>query len=432
MSSIAALATAPGYAALSIIRASGELSGKVFPNLEPRRASLRPYVNIDGSLIDEVVVVFYEGKASYTGEDSLEITCHGNPLVVKKIVDDLLARGFEMAGPGEFTRRAFTNGKLDLTQAEAVQELIAARSERALEAANRVLAGELGARIHDFSDRLMSVIAQVEAYIDFPEEGLPPEGPLNEKLTTLMAELKKLCATADAHRLTHSGARVAIVGETNAGKSSLFNALLGHDRAIVSQQKGTTRDYLEADMVIEGQIFVLVDTAGLNENPDAIESLGIERTRDQLATADIVLWVVDGTAALPARPAEMDEARTLIALNKSDLAGFKIPPTLRPTPIAVSATTGGGLAELKAALLAALADRLPAADTLTVSARHADALAQASEQLHQAQELIKSSASAELIAHHLRQALNHLGEIVGRFDNEQILDKLFSTFCIGK
>jgi tRNA modification GTPase len=164
----------------------------------------------------------------------------------------------------------------------------------------------------------------------------------------------------------------------------------------VSQQKGTTRDYLEADMVIEGQIFVLVDTAGLNENPDAIESLGIERTRDQLATADIVLWVVDGTAALPARPAEMDEARTLIALNKSDLAGFKIPPTLRPTPIAVSATTGGGLAELKAALLAALADRLPAADTLTVSARHADALAQASEQLHQAQELIKSSASASL------------------------------------
>jgi tRNA modification GTPase len=437
MSTIVALATPAGCAALSIIRASGPDCGKIFSDLTPRVATLKSYVSQNGTHLDDIVVVFYKGPASYTGEDAFELTCHGNQLIVKEIIDDLIARGFEMAGPGEFTRRAFLNGKLDLTQAEAVAEVISARSQKALAAAHRLLAGDLGRAMTNFSDRLLNLLALVEAYIDFPEEGLPPQAPIDKELNVLTHELETLKSTQDAHRLTHDGARVAIVGATNAGKSSLFNALLGHDRALVSSEAGTTRDYIEAPLILDGNYFQLIDTAGLNETPGQIEAMGIARTQDQMATADIVLWVVDATDNKIQRfPKEIEPDRIIKVYNKIDLA-----PKIKSTQnthndyvtVFSSAATGQGIEGIKGELLKKLAALLPKqSDALMVSARHAEALKAVLRELGEAQNLNLEKSSPELIAHHLRQAVDFLEEILGKFDNEQVLDRLFSHFCIGK
>jgi len=440
MSSIVALSTPAGSSALALIRASGPLCEKIFPKLaqNPRKATLVRYEDVHGGLIDQLVATFFAKGHSFTGEAMLELSAHGSPFIVEKIIEDLLARGFELAAPGEFTRRAFENGKLDLTQAEAIAQLVSARSQNALEAAHRLLAGELGSRMTEASEILLSLIAQVEAYIDFPDEDLPAQSPINDQLGQLKEQLQNLRNTSAQHRLTFSGARIVFAGATNAGKSSLFNAFVGHNRAIVSAQAGTTRDYLEVPLTLGRHAVTLIDTAGLNDSPDSIEAEGITHSHHQLETADLILYVIDGAAPFQAPPIELESAKTLFIFNKSDADGFKIESVggiaadSSAKRFTTSATARTGLDDLRDAIIRHLDKRLGSNDTLMVSARHADSLTHAIDNIELALEKLANADSPEFVAHHLHAALGNLGEILGKFDNERILDKLFGAFCIGK
>lgn len=446
---IVAPATPYGESALAVVRVSGPLCPQLAADClgnclvkHPRRVSLLEYKALNGSGLDHCLAVFFAEGKSYTGEPSLELSLHGNPLIVQSVTEDLLARGCRMAEPGEFTRTAFANGKLDLSQAEAVADLISARSEQALRVAQRQLDGSIGRKMHELTDRLLMVIAAVEAYIDFPEEDLPPEdqaGPL-ASLATLSRELGELIETSHYKKLLHEGIRTVIMGEPNAGKSSLLNALMGEDRAIVSAEPGTTRDFLTERVMIGQYGLQLIDTAGLRETAAEIERLGIAKTVQQIQGADFLLVVVDQSAPAPHFPdtvaARLAEHRVLVVENKIDLPPHPAhAPILPDCPrVRVSLTQGEGLEALRSAIQETLErDRVvPGADALMVSARHANALRQARAAIDEARSMLGDDAPAELAAASLRDALAAVGEVIGKVDNEAMLDKLFATFCIGK
>ena len=443
---IAALATPAGTAALALVRVSGprsaalamEIFGKTPP---PRQVRHADYRDRAGALVDEVLFTFFQSPHSYTGEDSLEISGHGNPFIAQKIVEDLFARGCRPAHPGEFTERAFLNGRMDLSQAEAVMDLIHARSERALDAAHQQLRGALGRRMQELIDALLAVLARVEAYIDFPEEDLPAEDEalLTGELEKLSQATDRILATSHYGEMLRLGVRTVIVGETNAGKSSLLNRLLGRDRALVSAEPGTTRDFLEEPAVLGPHCIRLIDTAGLNPAPSALERLGIEKTLERAAEADLLLLVLDATRPCPALPAELAArlapATALAVINKIDLAPAALPsPPAGIETVRVSALTGAGFDELRRAIAAKI-DALclqTGADTVAINARHAHALSQARDCLAAARAKLSSHEAAELLASDLRGALEAFGEISGKVDNERMLDALFATFCIGK
>lgn len=447
---IAALATPMGTSALAVLRISGpdtprlvrELCG---PELSPRRVSRGDYRNRAGLLLDDVLFTFFAEPRSYTGENSLEISCHGNPFIAQKILEDLFARGCRPAEPGEFTQRAFVNGRLDLSQAEAVMDLIHARSERALVAANEQLRGELGRRIGEIVQELIGAVARIEAYIDFPEEDLPTEDRqvVLEILSRAQSETARLLATSRYGALLREGIKTVIVGAPNAGKSSLLNRLLGRDRALVSDEPGTTRDFLEERMILGSYCFRLVDTAGLNPTPGAVERLGIAKTLEQARDADVLLYVSDASAPSPLPtdfPGDLvDTPNSIRVWNKIDLVVDNMsgeqPVTSYANSLNVSARTGAGVEELKQQLLqfGERVQRDCGADSIAINARHARALESAREALAAAQERAsKANSEVELLASDLRGALSSLGEIAGKVDNEQVLDALFSTFCIGK
>lgn len=442
---IAALATPAGVAALALVRVSGpdvrRLGQGIFnTTLSPRVARHADYRDRNGALVDDVVWTFFAGPASFTGEDSLEISCHGNPFIVQRLLEDLWARGCRPAEPGEFTRRAFLNGRMDLSQAEAVMDLIRARSDRALDAAHRLLRGELGRRLSELTGELLSALARVEAQIDFPEEDLPPEdrAALRRSVDAVRAGTSRLLATAPLGELLRDGTKTVLVGETNAGKSSLLNRLVGRERAIVSPEPGTTRDYIEERIVIGPHLLRLIDTAGLNAEPGSIERLGLEKTHERVAEADLLLWVVDATRPTPAPDpvlaARLDPRRTLMVLNKTDLLpGSPNPPAVNLDFVSLSALTGEGVDRLREALVR-LADGLqpPGSEGFAINSRHARSLTQARDCLAEAAGKLEASAPAELLASDLRGALDALGEISGKIDNEQMLDRLFAEFCIGK
>jgi tRNA modification GTPase len=445
---IAALATPVGTAALAVLRASGPdtraMAGELLgaPPL-PRLARHVDYRDQAGTLIDDVVLTFFQGPHSYTGEDALEVSCHGNPFVAQKILEDLFARGCRPAEPGEFTQRAFLNGRMDLSQAEAVMDLIHARSERALTAANQQLRGSLGRRMHALIDRLLGILARIEAYIDFPDEDLPPEdrGLVAQEVKHLAAESDRLLATNHYGDILRDGMKTVIVGEPNVGKSSLLNRLIGRDRALVSPEPGTTRDFIEERVIVGPHCLRLIDTAGLNPSPAPLEKLGIEKTRERLAEADLILLVLDTATPKVSVPLEitscMNGSKCVIVLNKSDLRLGGHPCLDSPVladAVRVSAFTGAGIDALVAAIVreADGFQQETGEEVIAVNARHAQALVEARRGLREAEEKLHAEGAIELVASDLRMALAAYGEITGKVDNERMLDQLFATFCIGK
>ncbi|HTB63653.1 MAG TPA: tRNA uridine-5-carboxymethylaminomethyl(34) synthesis GTPase MnmE [Opitutales bacterium] len=460
---IAAAATPAGESALAILRASGPLVPALAAavlNLSPdkipapRHATFGHYHTLAGESLDHIVLTRYAAPHSATGDDLLEISCHGNPLIVQRILNDLLARGCRPAQPGEFTRAAFLNGKIDLTQAEAVADLIRARSDGALRAARRQLDGQLSRRIQDFTAALLQIQAEVEARLDFPEEDLPAEdtAQLRTQITALAADIAKLLATTRYGNLLRDGAHIVIAGPPNAGKSSLLNALLGRPRAIVSPTPGTTRDYLEETFHSGPYSLQITDTAGIpsvfsvssvvQESPpqDLIELEGIKRSFDKIATADFLLLVIDSTQPPPSLPqsllSSLHPSNTLIIENKTDLSGSISQLSFLPDykHLRISIKTGDGLESLRSQLTTAIesAYAIPHDDLILITTRHADTLNRTHAALLAAVAKLADQSPLELPASHLRDALDSLGEILGRIDNEAMLDRLFATFCIGK
>jgi tRNA modification GTPase len=446
---IVAAATPAGRSALAIVRVDGPLAATIAQEALRRRTPLAEKTSTlglwrdpAGEPIDQVVAVLWSAGRSFTGNDSLEITGHGNPLLVRRIVADCLARGARLAEPGEFTRRAYLAGRIDLTQAEAVADLIHASSERALASARRQLAGELGRLVARWTDRTLQVLAELEAHIDFPEEDLPPEDPRGPaaRLREIASELSNYARTARHDAALRGGLRVAVVGAPNAGKSSLLNVLSGADRALVSPEAGTTRDYLEAPVAGLPLAVTAIDTAGLRAGGSALEHLGMARSLEQARGAHVLLVVVDASAEPPALPAELlallDPARTLVVANKADLPAHPAHADFLAAFPKVSACLldGRDAEPLRAKLGDFLVAReiAPGAEDLVVGVRHAEAMARAAEALVAAAGHLQAPIQTELAAAQARSGLDALGEIVGRIDNERMLDKLFASFCIGK
>ncbi|MFK5921621.1 MAG: tRNA uridine-5-carboxymethylaminomethyl(34) synthesis GTPase MnmE [Verrucomicrobiota bacterium] len=450
---IAAIATPVGQGAISLIRLSGmgalDVLSQVFTptgkrgkqkrELEDRKAVLGHLHDLRAEKIDEVLVTVFRGPRSYTGEDVAEISCHGGILVTRKVLEALLEAGARAAGPGEFSQRAFLNGKMDLTQAEAVMDLISAQTDLALKAAGEQLAGRLGEQLMELRAELLSLVAQVEAYIDFPDEDIDPEtgNLMVKRISTSKQTVLALLATADQGRILREGARVVIYGAPNVGKSSLLNLLLGFDRAIVSDVAGTTRDTLEEVINLRGIPLRLIDTAGVHRSSDEIEKQGIERTKQQVENADLVLQVVNGSEARPevALAGEVGNGRHLLILNKADLVIHPDWQALKG--VRISCTENQGIDDLENAIVEVLeADGEAWGNNLVaINARHKDCLKRAKVDLQAAEEGLRQSGGTlmpEITAMDLRSALDHVGEIVGQVDAEEVLGEIFSSFCIGK
>jgi tRNA modification GTPase len=448
MSTVVALSTPRGRGALAVIRLSGPHAITIAQRMaevdafDARRATLTKLrAGDDGDVIDQVLVTCFPAPHSLTGEDVVEISCHGSPAIVRRIVDATLELGAELAGPGEFTLRALTNGKINLAQAEAIRDLIAAQTDAAVKQATRQLNGELSKALDPFKEKLLEVIVLLESAVEFVEDDLPaPQfDRVAQILDYVIAGVDQLSGSYSAGRLLQDGARVAITGRPNVGKSSLFNSLVRTERAIVTDVPGTTRDTLSESIDIGGVPVILTDTAGLRETTDNIETLGIERTHRAMGDADLVLLVLDGSSELGPEDRDLlnqtGNACRLIVMNKSDLPSFRSLASCvgDVTPINVSARTGEGLASLHGAILAKLnSSGTDNGSLLITNARHYDLLCNAKRQLESARACFLDRHSEELVLAPLHNALKLLGQITGETTTEDILSEIFATFCIGK
>ena len=417
-----------------------QLSG--LDELGPRHATLTHLRRAKSDdVLDHVLVTCFPAPHSLTGEDVVEISCHGSPAVVRSIIDATLQLGAVLAGPGEFTLRALANGKINLAQAEAIRDLIAAQTEAAVRQASRQLNGELSNALGPLKEKLLEVIVLLESALEFVEEDIPAPraNEIDDDLAAVAAGVKKLSESYSAGRLLQEGIRVAITGRPNVGKSSLFNSLMERERAIVTDIPGTTRDTLSEAIDLEGIPVILTDTAGLRETTDGIETLGIERTRRAIGDSDLVLVVLDGSAELG--PSDRDllrqtaNARRLVVMNKSDLPSFDASSCCAEDlrAINVSARTGEGLATLRNAILASLdGNGLEEGSLLITNARHHDLLCSTQRELEAARIALLARHSEELVLVPLHNALRLLGQITGETTTEDILSQIFATFCIGK
>jgi tRNA modification GTPase len=441
---IVAISTPAGEGAIALVRVSGvdaiAAADKIFRGKEkPSRfvSHVQHFGEIlDGAdrLIDQVMLSIHRAPASYTGEDLVEISCHGGALVSAKVLEACLRAGARAARPGEFTERAFLNGKMDLTQAEAVIDLIRAKTDLALRSATEQLEGRLGENIRKIRGELISLLAHIDASIDFPEEGIAPdEGKtLRARLDSVREEIAALLATADQGRILREGVRVVIYGATNAGKSSLLNRLLGYDRVIVSQTHGTTRDTIEETVNLDGVPIRLLDTAGLRASTSELEREGIARTEKSLQLADLRLHIADRNAP---RPLHFDEragqANEIVVLNKSDLPENSDWQNFRA--LRISCVTGEGLPQLQKEILTRITrQNLRPESTVAINTRHRDCLRRALESCDRARAALGKTLSPEYVAVDLNEALRAVGEVIGAVDVEQILDSVFRQFCIGK
>lgn len=436
---IAALASPVGVAAIALIRMSGKDARHIFSlcspkALSPRRPSLRTLKTSSGEILDHALCTFFPNPESFTGEDSIEICCHGGMLVTQRTLDLLIHNGAQPAAAGEFSQRAFLNGKMDLTQAEAVMDIINASSDAALKAAQAQLQGAIGKRITAQSKALLHLVAHTEAYIDFPEEDIAPDTNqlMLQQLEAIQSELSSLLDTADQGRILREGIRCVIIGAPNAGKSSLLNTLLGYDRAIVSHIEGTTRDTIEEKLNLGSLCLRLIDTAGLRESDDILEQAGMNRTELAHASADLLLHIVDASQARPELTWENATPRLLI-LNKTDLP--RHPDWANTDGIEISCHNNTGIDKLSNAINTLFQNtQVPSqqGETIAINARHQSCLRGALEALKNAYTSMQSGNSPEWTALDLRQALDSLSDITGRIDTEDILGSIFSQFCIGK
>lgn len=448
---IVAPATAPGQAALAVLRLSGPQAiaiadtlwrGKSLAQADSHTAHLGTVLDSRGLQLDQAVAVVYRAPRSFTGQDSVEFTVHGSMYVRRELLDTLIKAGARLAEPGEFTRRAFLSGRLDLSQAEAVADIIAAESRAANDIAQSQLRGKFAGRIQQLRQQLIDIASLLELELDFAEEDLEfaDRTQLTQLATQARDEIRRLLQSFRTGDAIMRGIPVAIVGAPNAGKSSLLNALLGHDRAIVSDVPGTTRDTIEETLHLGDHLFRFIDTAGLRASTDAVERIGIDRARAAIASARIILYVHDAT--LPLHPdliPRVPDATTLLVLNKTDL----IPtPTLHsqlstldsqllPTPL--STRTGEGLDQIVRHLVTIAADMTTTdGDVLVANARHAEALSSALTSIGRVLDGLRSTLSADLVAQSLRETISHLGAITGAIPSDLLLSTIFSRFCIGK
>jgi tRNA modification GTPase len=403
-----------------------------FPTRQVRRVTLTHPVT--GDTIDDALCVVMRAPASYTGEDVVELSCHGSPALLRLVVELLIARGARSAEPGEFTRRAFLNGKMDLRQAEAVAMLITARTERAVMLAARALSGALSERLRELHDAVLDLVASLEVVLDFPDEELSLDvGTAAKRARALAHEVDRLVAAARRGRIIHDGVTAAIVGPPNAGKSSIFNALLGHARAIVSPEPGTTRDVVDGVIAVHGVPIRLLDTAGLGTARDAIDAEGMRRTRSAMAGCDVLVVVQDGSVPYDERiVVEISDRARVLVRSKSDLPVH--PSHLAWEAVSVSAVTGSGLDDLIGAIATAVAASSEASDDeseMAASVRQLQLLERTRDALLAAGDAL-GTVPVEAALIELRDALISIADVRGVAVADSVLDRIFATFCIGK
>jgi tRNA modification GTPase len=445
---IAAIATPPGEGGISIIRISGDqaldVAAKVFSGpvhqYRSHTAHFGQVRNAQGEHLDDALLLVMLGSRSYTGETTVEIHCHGGSLVTRRVLEAVLLAGARAALPGEFTFRAFLNGKMDLAQAEAVQTLISAKNERALEAAENQLKGALSHSISQFQQRLIQIAAILEAWVDFPEEGLEFASmeEICDDLEEASQAMQKLADTFHDGKILHDGLSLCLVGCPNVGKSSLMNALLDKDRAIVSPIPGTTRDILEDHLRLNGLHLKVSDTAGIRETEEGIEQEGIRRSKQAMQEADLVLLVLDAHRGLTPEDQQLLDLvpplKTLVIWNKVDLPHTPLPTLHFPFVVSLSAKQRDGLDRLHQAIDQLIWQHGPPSkeEILITNIRHKEALMASIEATHRVQQGLRQEISPEFLTLDMRHALSELGKVLGANVTEDILSAIFSKFCIGK
>jgi tRNA modification GTPase len=435
---IIALSTPPGVGALAVLRLSGSASRTVVDTLlvekidwAPRQVFYRRLTH-RGAVLDDVVLTFWRGPHSFTGEDTVEISCHGNPRIVGTIIRAALELGARAARPGEFTQRAFLNDRLTLTQAEGLLDLLYAPTERALASARAMKEGRLGEELEAARGELVDLLSHLEASLDFAEEGIEPRvgREFGERIAVVQAQLAELLRSAPLGRVLQEGALTAIVGAPNVGKSSLLNALLREDRAIVAPTPGTTRDLIEAACSVRGLPLRLIDTAGQRDSSDPVEQEGARRARELLPKAQLILRVVAAPEPFEPPPLEIPEGVPILLIaNKSDLGRHDSIPR---DAIPVCALTGAGLDALESRIESALIGGGERETVLTINARQDATLQRAAAALERGQENLRAGLGLEVVSIELRDALQELAEVIGETTSEDILTRLFQNFCIGK
>lgn len=447
---ISAIATAPGKAGVGIVRLSGPLSRCIAEKMTgfvpvPRFAHYTPFLNPEEEVIDEGILLYFAAPNSFTGEDVVEFQAHGGPIVLDRVLKSALSLGARLARPGEFSERAFLNDKMDLTQAEAIADLINAESEKAAQSALNSLQGEFSREIHQLKDQLIQLRMYVESAIDFPEEEIDflAEGDVMEKLDRLINQVELVFQRAKQGALLRDGMKVVIAGRPNAGKSSLLNALAEREAAIVTAIEGTTRDVLKEHILIDGMPLHIVDTAGLRENPDEVEQIGIQKAKQEMDTADRILLLVDS----------LTEPRSEVKLVWPEFMG-PVPPLSKITVVRnkidctqeesgldesnsvpvlrISVKEGRGVDTLRQHLKHIMGYANLSESTFVARRRHLTCLERAMGSLHHGQAQLRIYKAGELLAEDLRSAQDNLNEITGEFTNDDLLSEIFSSFCIGK
>jgi tRNA modification GTPase len=445
---IVALATPLGRSGIGVIRLSGTNSLSIVRRLirdenfnpKPRFAHLKKIYDLEtDEAIDESLITYFQSPQSFTGEDTIEISCHGSPVILRQIIDFCLSLDVRMAEAGEFSLRALANGQMNLSQAEAIRDLIDAQTIASARQAVRQLRGEFSNQLQPLKDDLLNVIIVLESALEFVEDDLPDfqNENIKDKLSQITGSIEKIASTFQAGKLLREGLKVILVGKPNVGKSCLFNALVGHERAIVTEIAGTTRDQIHEKFTINNIPISLIDTAGLRETSDIVESIGVERSKRSMVDADLVIVLLDGSQNLTDEDREIllqaKELSHIIAINKADLkqaennvnGGYKY--------LKVSAKTGEGLNELQKAIIEPFTPQdIENSGFLVSDARHNDLLLRAKSEIENSILLLNQKMSEEIVLIGLHNSLRYLGQITGETSTEDMLTRIFSTFCIGK